>query len=342
MSRLVDVHSHIYPRRYVEWLKLRSTPPRVTEDSGGEFFVIFDEEEEAGPRGGRPFDRTFTDLEEKLAFMARHGISRTVVSVGNPWLDPFTGRDGLDRAMDLNDELAGYERRTDGRIVALGVLPATDVRDAVAVAVEVAKAPALHGVVIGRRVAGRLLDDPRLDPLWEVLQEQPTPVLVHPHDSVGQEQMTGFGHGLPVALGFPFETTIAVSRLVMAGVLMRFPRLRLIVSHGGGTLPYLAGRLDSGWRSDPVLRDRLPYPPSRDLRKLYLDAIVFHERALRAAGDLVGSDHLVYGTDHPFSIADPGANARALEAVYTNTDRGLVTHLTAEAIFGLAAAPHSP
>ena len=140
-------------------------------------------------------------------------------------------------------------------------------------------------------------------------------MLIHPHDPVGQADMRGFGHGLQVALGFPVETTIAVSRLVLAGVLLRHPNLRLLVSHGGGTLPHLAGRLDAGWRSDPLLRDRLPYPPSRDVKKLYLDSIVFHERTLHAAIDLVGVERLLYGTDHPFSIADPEVNAAALQSV---------------------------
>lgn len=310
----IDVHSHLYPRSYVEILKRRSAPPRVAEHDGAEFFVIFDEQE-SGPQGGRPFDESFTDLGEKLTFMDTHGIARTVVSLGNPWLDPFTGAEDVQYARTLNEELAFYENQTQGRICAMGVLPANSVEAAVSVANEIAQVRTLHGFVTGRRIAGHELDDEKLEPLWDIAEARSLPVLIHPHDSVGQNDMRGFGHGLQVALGFPFETTIAVSRMVLAGVLLRHPDLKLIVSHGGGTLPYLAGRLDAGWRSDPLLRDRLPYPPSRDLEKLYLDSIVFHERSLHAAIDLVGGERLLYGTDHPFSIADPTVNAAALQSV---------------------------
>jgi hypothetical protein len=63
---IIDIHSHLNPRSYVDSLKRRSVPPRMTEHDGAEFFVIFDEEQEAGPRGGRPFDESFTEFDEKL------------------------------------------------------------------------------------------------------------------------------------------------------------------------------------------------------------------------------------------------------------------------------------
>ena len=131
---------------------------------------------------------------------------------------------------------------------------------------------------------------------------------------------TGIGHALPVAVGFPVETTIAVARLVFGGVLHRYPDLRIIASHGGGTLPYLAGRLDAGWRSDPSLSTRAPSPPSSVLGRLFLDAVLYHPRALRAAADLVGTEHLAFGTDHPFSIADPVANLAAIDEAFMEAD----------------------
>jgi aminocarboxymuconate-semialdehyde decarboxylase len=131
------------------------------------------------------------------------------------------------------------------------------------------------------------------------------------------------------------ETTVALARLVMAGVLHRHPALRLVASHGGGTIPYLAGRLDAGWRSDPSLAARAPSPPSAVLGQLYLDAVVYHERALAAAADLVGSDHLAFGTDHPFSIADPQANLAAIDAAFSGSDLERVLGRTAAELYSL-------
>jgi aminocarboxymuconate-semialdehyde decarboxylase len=333
--RLIDVHSHIYPRSYVDLLRARTEIPRVSEHDGKQYFVIFAEEQAAGPGGGRPFDQSYWDLGEKLNFMDANGIERTVVSLGNPWLDPFTGAQSVDIARGINEEMASYGEATDGRVIGMGLLPANDVASAAAVADEVADTAGLRGIVTGQLVAGNRLDDPALDPLWEVLEERHVPLLVHPHYSAAADQLKGFGHALPVAVGFPFETTIALARLVLAGVLQRYPKLRIIASHGGGTLPFLAGRLDSGWRSDPSIHDRLPYPPSRDLSRLYVDSILFHERALHAAADLVGITQIVYGTDHPFSIADPVTNLAALQAAFDEDAADQVGNRTASELFAL-------
>lgn len=267
--------------------------------------------------------------------MDANGIDQTVVSLGNPWLDPFGGPESVDLARGLNEELATYRATTDGRVIGMGVLPANDVASAALVAEEVSDAPGLRGVVVGQKIAGYRLDDAALEPLWETLAERGVPVLIHPHYSAAAEQLKGFGHALPVAVGFPFETTIAVARLVLAGILYRHPGLKVIASHGGGTLPYLAGRLDSAWRSDPSVQDRLPYPPSRDLAKLLLDSILFHKRALHAAADLVGVDHMLYGTDHPFSIADPATNLAALVGAFAEAEVTQVRSATAAAVFNL-------
>jgi predicted TIM-barrel fold metal-dependent hydrolase len=336
--QLIDAHSHIYPRLYVDLLKARTEIPRVAEHDGREFFVIFEEEQAAGPGGGRPFDRTYTDLDEKVAFMDRNSIARTVVSVGNPWLDPFRGSDSAEIARELNAELATYEVRTSGRVLGMGVLPADSVESAIQVAREVARTPGLYGLVSGRRISGHLLDDEALEPLWAALAEIRLPLLIHPHYAAAADQLKGFGHALPVSVGFPFETTIAVARLVFAGVLHRHADLRLICSHGGGVLPFLAGRVDAGWRSDASVRARLPEPPSSSMARLYLDAVLYHQRALAAAADLVGGDRMVYGSDHPFSIADPDANLAALTAAFEGDDLQAVANVTAERLFGIEPA----
>ena len=311
--QLIDTHSHTYPRSYLDLLKARTTIPRVTEHEGTEYFVIFPQEEAAGPGGGRPIDASYSSLEEKLAFMDRENISHTVISVGNPWLDPFDGPDSPDLARMLNAELATYRDATDGRILAMGVLPSNDVADAVEVAREVAATDGLYGLITGPFICGRTLDDPALDPLWSLLESTGLPLFVHPHYSAAVEDLRDFGHALPVSIGFPFETTIAVSRLVFAGVLHRHPELRLLISHGGAALPMLAGRMDSAWRSDPSTHERLPTPPSESLARLYVDLVLYHERSMRAAADLAGDDRLVYGTDNPFSVADHPTNVAALQ-----------------------------
>lgn len=333
--QLIDTHSHIYPRSYLDLLKARTSIPRVAEHEGTEYFVIFPQEEAAGPGGGRPIDASYSSLDEKIAFMDRENIATTVISVGNPWLDPFDGPDSPDLARMLNAELAAYGTTTGGRILAMGVLPSNDIAAAVAVAGEVASTDGLYGLITGPFICGRTLDDPALDPLWALLESTALPLFVHPHYSAAVEDLRDFGHALPVSIGFPFETTIAISRLVFAGVLHRYPGLRLLVSHGGGALPMLAGRMDSAWRSDPSTHDRLPTPPSESLGRLYVDLVLYHERSMTASTDLVGVDRVVYGTDNPFSVSDPAANARAMAVAYDASALEQVSHLNARRLFGI-------
>jgi aminocarboxymuconate-semialdehyde decarboxylase len=340
MSRerpVVDIHSHLYPRWYIDLLKARTEIPRVSGAEGDERFVIFPDEAARGSGGGRPITDDYWSIETKLAFMDRHGIDRTVLSLGNPWFDPFASDASLAGARRLNDDFATLAERTGDRITGMGALPGGSVDDVVTVVGEVAERDGLAGAVSGTRIAGHTLDEEALEPVWEALERRGVPLLLHPHHGSAMDELRGFGHALPVAVAFPVETTVALARLVLAGVLHRHPGLLLVASHGGGTLPYLAGRLDAGWRSDASLAVRAPSPPSSVLGQLYLDAVLYHARALAAAADLVGTEHLAFGTDHPFSIADPQANLAAVEAAFGDVGAERVLSGTARDLYGRRA-----
>jgi aminocarboxymuconate-semialdehyde decarboxylase len=317
----IDIHSHWYPESYLDALRARDTPPFVRRDGDGtELFVIFEDEE------GRPMGEDFTSLDSKLAFMDAQGIDTTVVSLGNPWLDPFSGAEAEAMATAVNEEMAGLEKRTDGRILGMAVLPGGPTESVVRVVQSLMTMPNLYGIIIGSRLCGHQLDHEATEPAWASLEELGLPVFLHPHYGLGAEEFAGVGsgHSLPVGIGFPFETSLAVSRLVLAGFTRRHPNLRLTIAHAGGTLPYLAGRLDAAWRSDEALQAILPVPPSEELARLFVDAIVYHRRTLEAAVDLVGVGHVAYGTDHPFSISDPAVNIAAIASTLTPTEQASV------------------
>ncbi|MEX2031838.1 MAG: amidohydrolase family protein, partial [Dehalococcoidia bacterium] len=203
---IVDAHSHLYPRSYIDLLKDRSSVPRVVgAGPGSERFVIFQSEDAPGGTGGRPFGFEFWDTDAKLTFMDRFRIDRSVVSLGNPWLDPFEGALARTAATTLNEGLAALEATTGGRIVCLGVVPQHDVAEAADVVREIAETEGLYGVANGSRLCGRMLDEPDLDPVWEALAVTGMPFVVHPHYSLRAQELSGYGMTPLVALGFPFE-----------------------------------------------------------------------------------------------------------------------------------------
>jgi predicted TIM-barrel fold metal-dependent hydrolase len=335
VAAIIDSHSHLYSQSYMELLRSRTERPRIDMRDGASHFVIFPEEE---TNGGRLMEAPMWSLEEKLAAMDRGGFDRSVVSLGNPWLDPVEGPESIDWAHRINADFASFETETGGRICGLGVLPNADPEAAARVVGEIAGADGLYGVISGCRICGMTFDAPELEPVWTALSATGLPIFVHPHYAVAIDQLGGFGTILPLGIGFPVETSIAVSRLVLSGVLQRHPDLRLLVAHAGGVLPYLAARLDVSWRGDDEARKRLPVPPSEALSGLWVDSVVYHRRALHAAADLVGMDRILFGTDHPFFKDSPEDIFATVADAFSEDQRSreAVASQNAVSFFGLA------
>ncbi|KAA3643038.1 MAG: amidohydrolase [Chloroflexi bacterium] len=336
-SRVIDVHSHLYTESYLHLLESRDEIPYIVSHGGTREFIIFTEEQGPDGVGGRMLGPEYTSLGTKLAFMDQFGIDQSVVSMGNPWLDPFPDQQGDEACKVINQELAGLEDESDGRVVAMGVLPVSSVEAALNELHSIKRMQGLVGVVTGPQIAGLPFDNQKLNPFWNELSKLALPLFVHPKDGVANELLVGYRHTLPVGVGFPVETTIALTRLVFGGVLERFPRLKILVAHGGGTLPYLAGRLDAAWKSDTEVEALLLQAPSTYLKALYLDALVYYGPALQAACGLVGSSQLLFGTDNPFTVSDPKVNLETIENEMENDeDKALIKGGVANNLFSLS------
>ncbi|KAJ7781038.1 amidohydrolase 2 [Mycena metata] len=333
LARLVDVHTHLYLPRYAQMLRSRTSVPRIlTSTRDGkpdDRLLILDHE----PSGGRPVGPQYWDREEKLKFMNAHGIDLSVVSSANPWLDFLPASEAKTLASQLNEDLEQYCSDSPSlspslkRLYGFGLLPLVPEisTDALVEATEqISKLSHLKGIIMGTRGVGKGLDDEALDPVWAALEKAGLVVFLHPHYGVDEKAWgdKNNGHVLPLALGFPFETTIATTRLILAGVLDRFPSLRLLLAHSGGTLPQLSSRLASCIDHDPVVASRLKHDARWYLGKLYFDAVAYGTEELGFVSDVIaraerfetgssastvtpvdralGSRRMLFGTDHPF------------------------------------------
>jgi aminocarboxymuconate-semialdehyde decarboxylase len=297
----IDVHSHVYPNRYVALLRARDAVPRiVTRDGQDRMLILPGEDADSSTAVGRPIGSEYWDGARKVAFMDRHEIAVSVVSPANPWLDFLFGAEARPVATEINEDMEALCSASGGRLYGLGLLPTRDPAAAAAELGRIARLPHLRGAVIGTTGAGKGLDDPALDPMWAAAERAGLMIFVHPHYGLGNEALGGYGHAMPLALGFPFETTAAIARLVLSGAFDRFPGLRLMVAHAGGALPYLAARLDACVAGDAHSPVRLRHPPSSYLSKLYFDAIGYQAPTLSLLISLVGTERIMFGTDHPF------------------------------------------
>lgn len=152
------------------------------------------------------------------------------------------------------------------------------------------------GVFVGSNVGGHYLDAPQFEPFWHEADRRRVPVFLHPQLSPGYHDSEQ-----PPIFSFPYESTLAVTRLITRGLYDRFPNIVLVVAHLGGTLPYLAQRIDLGYEI-PMLRTsewKSSRPPSEYMNRLYLDtAMGWNRGAFNCARDMVGIEHLILGTDY--------------------------------------------
>jgi aminocarboxymuconate-semialdehyde decarboxylase len=109
---------------------------------------------------------------------------------------------------------------------------------------------------------------------------------------------------LAASNGFLFDTTLAISRMIMDGFFDRFKNLKIIAAHGGGTLPFMIGRLDRVWETVPAGRVKINRLPSTYMPQIYADSVVYRQTALQLCVSEFGEDNVLYGSDYPHNIGD--------------------------------------
>jgi predicted TIM-barrel fold metal-dependent hydrolase len=245
-TRLVDVHTHMYTPKYMNILRSRTDIPKVrTVDGEDRLIILPGEESETTTKVGRPIGKEYWNVDTKIAYMDKHHISHSIVSLANPWLDFLEGDAAEAVAQELNDELQDICEKSNGRLYGFATLPVRNGKASLKEIKRIKNLSAIKGVILGTPGAGKGLDHENMRDVLHSIAEQNLTIFLHPHYGLGNEQYHNTGHALFLALGFPFETTAAVSRLIVTGVLDEIPNLKILIAHAGAALPSLIGRLDS-------------------------------------------------------------------------------------------------
>jgi len=254
---------------------------------------------------------------QRLEMMDELGIATQVLSVPSPNAYFVAPEPAESLSRSVNTELAGIVREHPGRFEALAMVPLHDLDRSVRVLDEAVDELGMKGVMILSNIDGIPLDDPGFEPFWERADEMGLLVYVHPTvpDAPHHDE-----NALSIAVGFFSESTLAIARLAYSGVFQRFPRIRWVFSHLGGTTPFMLPRFDSYWRQFETIRERCPEPPSSYVRKLVFDTASTHRPAIVCARDTLGADRLVYGSDYPHVPGGSGPYIEALEAVGAKGD----------------------
>jgi 6-methylsalicylate decarboxylase len=308
----IDVHHHFIPSIYADSLASMG----ISEVAGREL----------------PEWNSSISIE----MMDRNGIEKSLLSISAPGVHFGDDRAARELARRSNEAAAEYVSLHPNRFGMFAALSLPDVDAALeelTYALDVLHADGV--VLLSSHHDGSYLGDPRFDSVLAELDRRKCIVFLHPAIPVIAENSP---LDIPVfAMEFTFDTTRAVFNLAYTGALERFPNIRFICAHAGGTVPYLAARFDLLWFQDPALVERAPLGGTAYLRRLYYDtALSANPHALNSLTELVGADHILFGSDFPF--APELATTMQVEGLstyqgFTTSDRELVERGTALTLF---------
>ena len=230
--------------------------------------------------------------------MDEAGIDIQLVSMNtNPPYYSLSGEDGLKVAKLANEGIRDYTRHAPDRFVGLGMVPMQSAPHAIE-ALEHAMSLGLKGINILTNIGGHDLGEEQFWPVWKRAEELGAAVLLHPLGFTNQDRFMKFR--LANTVGQPLEETLAMLSLIHEGVMARHPKLKIMMSHGGGYLPFYYGRSDSTFFRDPHLRGAIDQKPSTYIRQFYLDTCVFDLHMIEYLADTYPLDHVILGTDFPY------------------------------------------
>jgi aminocarboxymuconate-semialdehyde decarboxylase len=304
---VIDVHTHMFTARWLELLQKEGGiySIKVRPDGQREIF-----------RGDTPVvlpQKGHFDYGLRIEHMDAAGIDVSIVSLTCP--NVYWGDEGIScrAARESNDTMAEAQSTYPDRIRWFTSLPWEYPQRAVE-ELERTCANGAVGVMVLANVAGRSLTDPLFAPIWAEIDRRGLPVLVHPTDPPGVDLMDMTKFDLSWSVGFMFDTTLAITRMIFEGFFDRHPNLKVIAAHGGGTLPYLVGRFEKGDEVELAQRRQMKRKPTDYLRHIYYDNITYNLGALRYLVSVVGADHVMFGTDWPHWVHDTkGAFANTAE-----------------------------
>jgi aminocarboxymuconate-semialdehyde decarboxylase len=253
------------------------------------------------------------DIEYRQRVLDEQGVDRQVLTLTTPGVHVEQPDVAVRLARMVNDAFAAIVRERGHRFTALATLPLNDPPEATRELERAMTRLGMRGAMVFSNVNRVALADPVYEPLWQKADELGTVVYIHPTDPAGVEAMLDYW--LMPLVGFLFDTTLAAAALVFSGVVERYPRIRWVLTHMGGAIPYLAERLDRGWRAFADCRQHINRPPSEYLRTFYYDTVNFSPAALRLALDFAGPEHLLAGSDYPHQIGSIPLMLETIEAL---------------------------
>jgi aminocarboxymuconate-semialdehyde decarboxylase len=330
MSRApaIDVHTHMLTKEWFELLGQHGGPTyEIREVKGGLKAIHLD---------GSPFMTPVPpmfDWELRIANMDKARVDIAITSLSCPNAYWGSAEVSLKAARIMNDDMAKAQKQWPDRIRWFASLPWQH-PDLALQELKRSCDQGAVGIMVLANIGGQHLTDPAFASIWKEIDRRGLPVLVHPSAPPGSKALGMHEFQLTAPIGFTFDTSLAIARCIFDGFLDRYPKLKLIASHGGGALPYLVGRLDICWDNIPAASAKTDEPPRNYMRRIYVDSVVFRQDVLDMCVSVCGTDNVLYGSDYPHTIGDMAGCLSRVDALPGDV-RDKVRGRNAERIFRL-------
>lgn len=302
----IDFHNHFYPPEYLAAIQSGPSNVKVTFDSEGNPLVHYPGDYNILVPGHR-------DISYREEVLNRAGVAKQILSFTTPGVHVEEPERAVELAAMVNDALARIVSERGDHFGALATLP-MNAPDAAAAEFERAcDRLGFRGAMLFSNINDVALSDLRFWPLYDAANKRKAVLYIHPSFPVGVEAMTEYW--LTPLLGFTFDTTLAAAKLVFSGVAERFADIRWVLCHLGGTIPYLAERLDRGYAAFSECRANINRQPSEYLKQFYYDTVNFDPAALQLAIRFAGPGHILAGSDYPHQIGSLKQMVASIEAM---------------------------
>jgi 5-carboxyvanillate decarboxylase len=289
--------------------------------------------------GAASLKRQLFDLDEgRLSHMAQAGIDVQVVSMTSPGVQALPADEGAALAAEANDVLAAAVRRHPGKLYGLTAVaphsPGAGARE-----IERGKeALGMRGVIINSHTHGTYLDDVRFLPLLEAAEALSQPIYLHPREPAPAMEGPYLQYGLYFAgWGFAAETGLHAMRIIMSGLLDRYPRLKFVLGHLGEGIPYWLERIDNRYELQVKIGgvEPLKRRPSDYFRENFVvttSGMNYHT-PLRLCLDALGADRVLFAADHPYESSEEAVNFYQPDAGLDEATVAKIMHRNAEQLF---------
>jgi aminocarboxymuconate-semialdehyde decarboxylase len=294
---IVDVHAHILTEEMMARMRKEAPemgPEMRAIDGYGAILRV-------GAIIQKPFPRGGWDFDKRLADMDAAGVDVQVISpLPQTFLYNLEAKRAAAIAAIQNEAIAAVVKRMPDRFLGLAAVSMQSPELAAAELERAMRRLDLKGMMIGSHIEGTNLDCAKLDPVWAKAEELGACILIHPQKVAASERLGSYY--LKNLIGNPLETTIAAASLIFGGVIERYPRLKICLAHGGGYLPYQAGRFIHGWNVRPEPKRSLSVSPRSSIARFYYDTILHSLASLEFLIGQMGADRVVLGSDYPFDM----------------------------------------